>query len=193
MQTETEKELAPVKVAIDKTASRFAVQAFATGMLSAFGHNPTIAIRDYDCEIQFNPDSVDNACVHMTVRTNAMEVVDEMKSDDRKKLEEAMYNQVLEVSRFSTATFESKQITIQKQNSNQWQARVNGELAFHGVTQNLSFDARVMYMGTMMRVAGEFPQRQSDYGIKPVSFAGGALRLKDELKFSFELVVRQQE
>ncbi len=44
-----------------------------------------------------------------------------------------------------------------------------------------------------MRVAGEFPLRQSDYGIKPVSFAGGALRLKDELKFNFELVARQQE
>jgi hypothetical protein len=28
--------------------------------------------------------------------------------------------------------------------------------------------------------------------IKPVSFAGGALKLKDELKFSFEMVVRKQ-
>lgn len=193
MQTGAQKGLAPVKFAIDKTASRFTVQAFATGMLSVFGHNPTIAIRDYDCDIQFSPDTVDNATVRMTVRTSAMEVVDEMKNDDRKKLEQAMYDQVLEVSRFPTATFASKQITVQKQSSDQWQARVNGELTFHGVTQNLSFDARVMYMGTMMRVAGEFPLRQSDYGIKPVSFAGGALRLKDELKFNFELVARQQE
>jgi hypothetical protein len=44
-----------------------------------------------------------------------------------------------------------------------------------------------------MRVSGEFTLRQSDYGIKPVSFAGGALRLKDELKFSFELVARKQD
>ena len=182
-----------MKVAIDKTASRFTVQAFATGMLSVFGHNPTIAIRDYDCEIQLNPDAVDNASVRMTVRTSAMEAVDEMKNDDRKKLEQAMYDQGLEVSRFPTATFESKQITVQKQNSDQWQTRVNGELAFHGKMQNLSFDARVMYMGTSMRVAGELSLRQSDYGIKPVSFAGGALRLKDELKFSFELVARQHE
>ena len=48
-------------------------------------------------------------------------------------------------------------------------------------------------MGTMLRISGEFPIRQSDYGIKPVSFAGGALKLKDELKFSFELVARRQE
>jgi hypothetical protein len=48
-------------------------------------------------------------------------------------------------------------------------------------------------MGTMLRISGEFPLRQSDYGIEPFSFAGGALRLKDELKFNFELVARKQE
>ena len=31
-----------------------------------------------------------------------MEVVDEMKNDDRKKLEQAMYDEVLDVQRFPT-------------------------------------------------------------------------------------------
>jgi hypothetical protein len=44
-----------------------------------------------------------------------------------------------------------------------------------------------------MRISGDFSLRQSDYRIKPVSFAAGALRLKDELKFNFELVARSQE
>ena len=48
-------------------------------------------------------------------------------------------------------------------------------------------------LGTMLRISGDFVLRQSDYGIKPVSFAGGALRLKDELKFTFDLVARQEE
>lgn len=182
-----------MKFAIDAIASRFTVQAFATGMLSAFGHNPTIAVRDYDGAIQFTPDTIADASVRVAVRTSTMEVVDEMKNDDRKKLEQTMYEQVLEVSRFATAAFESKQITVQKQSSELWQAHVVGDLTFHGVTQNLSFDARVTNMGTMMRIAGGFPLRQSDYGIKPISFAGGALKLKDELKFTFELVARQQE
>lgn len=182
-----------MKFSIDATPSRFVVQGFATGMLSVFGHNPTIAIRDYDGEIQFTPDTVADASVRFAVRTGTMDVVDEMKNDDRKKLEQTMYEQVLEVSRFPTATFESKQLTVQKQSNELWQAHVTGELNFHGASQNLSFDARVTNMGTMLRVAGSFPLRQSDYGIKPVSFAGGALRLKDELKFNFELVARQQE
>lgn len=182
-----------MKCSIDATASRFNVKAFATGLLSAFGHNPTIAIRDYDGEIQYSPDTIANASVRIAVRTNAMDVTDDMKNDDRKKLEQSMYDQVLEVSRFPTAIFESRQITVQKPSNEQWQAHVNGELTFHGTTQNLSFDARVTNMGTILRIAGGFSLRQSDYGIKPFSFAGGALRLKDELKFSFELVARQEE
>jgi polyisoprenoid-binding protein YceI len=193
MQTGTQKGLAPVKFMIDAAASRFTVQAFATGLLSALGHNPTIAIRDYDGEIQFTPETFDHASVRLTVRTNAMEVVDEMKNDDRKKLEQVMYDQVLEPSRFPTAVYESRQMTVQKDNADQWRVHVTGELSFLGVMQSHSFDARVAHMGTIMRIVGQFPLRQSDYGIKPVSFAGGALRLKDELKFNFEMVARQQE
>ena len=44
----------------------------------------------------------------------------------------------------------------------------------------------------MLRASGEFTVRQTDYGIKPVSVAGGALKVKDELKFSFDIVARKQ-
>ena len=43
----------------------------------------------------------------------------------------------------------------------------------------------------MLRANGEFSVRQTDYGIKPVSVAGGALKLKDELKCSFDIVARK--
>jgi polyisoprenoid-binding protein YceI len=193
MDAAAKRGLEPVKYVIDPSGSRFAVQAFATGLLSVFGHNPTIGIRDYDGEIQFVPGTYDNASVRVAVRTKAMEVIDEMKGDDRKKLEQAMYEQVLESERFPVATFESQQITVEKLGGDLGAAQVQGQLTFHGVTQNLPFDARITDMGTMMRISGDFSLRQSDYGIKPISFAGGALKLKDELKFHFELVARQKE
>ena len=192
MQTATQRSLVPVKFALDTNASRFTVQAFAAGMLSTFGHNPKIAIRDYDGEIQFAPDSYENAVVRVTVRTSAMEVQDEMRNDDRKKLEQTMY-EVLELQCFPTAIYETKQITVQKQSEDMLLAQATGTLAFHGVTQTQSVSARVTRLGTMLRLSGDFSLRQSDYGIKPVSFAGGAVRLKDELKFTFELVARMQE
>jgi polyisoprenoid-binding protein YceI len=182
-----------VRYLIDATASRFTVQAFATGVLSVFGHHPAIGIRDYEAEIQFVPQTFENARVHVKVQTSAMEVLDEMKRDDRQKLEQEMFDKVLNVNHFPTAVYEGKEITVHKLSDNLLQARVTGELSFHGVTQAFSFDARVTPMGTMLRISGEFPLRQSDYGIKPVSFAGGALRLKDEVKFKFELVARRRE
>ncbi len=87
----------------------------------------------------------------------------------------------------------ARELEIQKLGGDLFLAHADGELSFHGTKNNHSLDARVTTMGTMLRISGEFPLRQSDYGIKPVSFAGGALRLKDELKFSFELVARKQE
>jgi polyisoprenoid-binding protein YceI len=193
MQTGPQKGLAPVRFVIDATASRFTVQAFATGLLSSFGHNPKIEIRDYEGEIQLVPDTFEKALVRVTVRTNTMDVLDEMKSDDRKKLEQLMYEEVLAVERFPTAVYASKEIKVEKLSEDLLVARVAGDLSFHGVTQSHSFDARVSRMNSMLRISGEFPLRQSDYGIKPVSFAGGALQLKDEVKFNFELVARMQE
>jgi polyisoprenoid-binding protein YceI len=193
MQTGTQKGLATLKYAIDPSGSRFTVQAFATGLLSTFGHNPRIGISDYDGEIQFVPDTYEKAFVRLTVRTSAMQALDEIKDKDRRILEQTMYGEVLESDRYPEAGYESKQISVQKLGTDLLLVQVSGELSFHGVTQTHSFDARVTLMAAMMRISGEFSLRQSDYRIKPVSFAAGTLRLKDELKFNFELVARSQE
>jgi polyisoprenoid-binding protein YceI len=193
MEAATQKGLAIVKFQIDPTASRFTVQAFATGLLSVFGHNPRIAIRDYQGEIQFVPETFDKAYVRMTVQTAGMEVLDEMKRDDRQKLAQEMNQNVLDIDRYPTSNFESTEISVTKLGGGLAQAHVMGELSFRGVTRSHSFGARVSSMGGMLRISGEFTLRQSDYGIVPVSFAGGALRLKDEVKFSFEMVARSQD
>jgi hypothetical protein len=52
---------------------------------------------------------------------------------------------------------------------------------------------RVALLGIMLRASGDFTLRQSDFDIRPESVAGGALKLKDELKLSFEMVARSQE
>ena len=193
MQTGTQRVLEPVKFIVDASGSRFTVQAFATGLLSAFGHNPTIGIRDFEGQVQFVPETYEGAFLRLTLRTNAMEVLDEMKIDDRKKMEQLMNESVLDVEHFPTVEYKSKAITVEKQANDLLRAHAAGELSFHGVTQPLSLDARIMNLGPILRISGQFSLRQSDYGIKPVSFAGGTLRLKDELKFNFDLVARIQE
>ena len=45
-------------------------------------------------------------------------------------------------------------------------------------------------MGDRITANGQSAMRQSNYGIKPVSIAGGALKLKDEIDLSFDIVER---
>ena len=61
--------------------------------------------------------------------------------------------------------------------------------------ENGTMDLRkwIAVFGTMLRASGEFMLSQAAYEIKPVSVAGGALKLKDEVKFSFEMVAREQD
>ena len=193
MQTGTQKGLANLNYRIDPSASRFTVQAFATGLLSSFGHNPLIGILDYDGEIQFVPDTYDKAFVRVAIRTTGTEVVDEISSSDRQKIVQEMNNKILEVARFPAASFESREIAVQRLDSDLLQAHVTGDLSFHGVTRPHAFDVRVASIGSTLRVSGEFSLSQSDYNIKPVSFAAGALRLKDEIKFRLELIARRQD
>ena len=70
---------------------------------------------------------------------------------------------------------------------------LNGNLSLHGVTRMLPVPAQVTLIGDMLRASGEFSILQSNYGIRPVSVAGGTLKLKDELKFTFDIVARKQE
>jgi polyisoprenoid-binding protein YceI len=193
MQTATQRGFQTVNFVIAKTASRFNVQAFATGLLASFGHNPKIEIRDYTAEVQCVPDTFEKAFVRVTVQTASMEVLDEIKKDDLKNLQREMFDNILEVKNFPTAVYESKEITVQKLTADLMRAQVNGELCFHGVVQPLSLQANVAILGGNLRITGDFSLRQSGYGIKPVSFAAGTLRLKDELKFTFDLVAQRQE
>ncbi len=59
--SEPEAGEAPMRFVLDAPMSRFKVQAFAGGLLSAFGHSPVIAIREFSGDVQYNPQSVEQS------------------------------------------------------------------------------------------------------------------------------------
>jgi hypothetical protein len=50
----------------------------------------------------------------------------------------------------------------------------------------------VLINGDTLRASGEFSVRQSDHEIAPVKVTGGALKLKDEVKCTFDIKARKQ-
>jgi polyisoprenoid-binding protein YceI len=180
------------RYAIDGRSSRFTVRAFATGLLAAMGHNPTIGIRDFSGEMRFNFDKLEADSFRLEIKASSLGVQDDISDKDRREIERLMNQEILETAKFPEILYEAPSITVTKMSEMLCSATLNGELTLHGVTRNQPITARVALLGSMLRASGDFTLSQADYNIKPFSFAGGALKLKDELKFSFEMVARRQ-
>jgi hypothetical protein len=56
----------------------------------------------------------------------------------------------------------------------------------------VAFTARFAVVRDSLRAQGEFIVSQTAHGIRPVRVAGGALKLKDEVRCSFEIVARRR-
>lgn len=175
---------------IDAGESRFIVRAFAGGFLSAFAHDHTIAIRDVTGETDFTYGTVEPASLRITIKADSLAVTDKVSESDRKKIEGTMRDEVLEVSSYPTITFKSTSVNASKNGGAQFQARIAGELTLHGVTKPLTITAQLDFGDKVLRAKGAFSLKQSAFGIKPVSVAGGTIKVKDELKFTFEIVAR---
>jgi polyisoprenoid-binding protein YceI len=173
---------------IDATQSRFTVRAFAGGFLSAFAHDHTIAIRDFSGHAEFTYGTVEPASLEMTIKAGSLEVTDKVSASDRQKIEGTMRDEVLEVSKYPDITFRSTAVNASKTGEGQYQARIAGELTLHGVTRPLTMTAQLEFGDKNFRAKGGFAIKQSSFNIKPVSIAGGTIKVKDELKFTFEIV-----
>ena len=178
---------------LDASRSRFTVQAFAEGLLSSFGHNPLIAIRDFGGEVEFVPGTLEGARVRLTIKADSLAATDEVKEKDRPEVDRQMREDALEVSKYPEIVFESTSVAASRVREGLYRARVIGNLTLHGVTQpNLWIQAEVTFKDEALRAQGEFALRQTDYKIKPVTAVGGMLKVKNELKFKFDIVAEKQ-
>jgi polyisoprenoid-binding protein YceI len=175
---------------IDAAQSRFTVRAFAGGFLSAFAHDHNIAIRDIGGEANFSYGTVEPASLRLTIKADSLAVTDKIKESDREKIETTMRNEVLEVAKHPEITFKSSSVSATKTGDGQYQARIPGDLTLHGVTRPLTIAAQLEFGDKTLRAKGAFALKQSSFEIKPVSVAGGTIKVKDELKFTFEIVAR---
>ena len=187
-------ETAFVRYKIDASQSKFIVQAFASGLLAGFGHNPTIAIRNFIGDAQFMPNSMADASMRLMIRADSFALLDNVKEKDRHEIERTMFNDILEAGRYPEIVFESANIALTRVLEGRYKARIIGDLTLHGVTRNrVWLQAKIILSGDDLQAQGEFTLKQTDFQIKPVSFAAGTLKLKDELKFIFELVAHREQ
>ena len=184
-------ETSVVLYTIDPAASRFTVRAFAVGMLSGFGHNPVIGIRDFSGEVNFSPDNLAASSVGITINAGSFEVQNDVSEKDRAEITRTMNDQVLEVKRFPEIAFESRQVSGMKLGESLYVLKIESDLFLHGVTRPQTISANVAPGDDKLRAYGEFSIKQSDFKIRLVSVAAGTLKVKDELKLAFDIIAKK--
>lgn len=176
-----------VQYHFDPEHSRFTVQAFATGLLSFVGHDPIFTVHEYTGELWFDPDSPDGCRIELTIRASSLEVSGGTSPGDRAEIEARMRQDVLDVDTFGEIRFRSVEIEGSRHSGNQFGLRMSGSLSLHGITNPHRIEAQLTTYSDGVRLTGESALRQSAYGIRPVNALGGTIRLKDEVRVSFDL------
>ena len=184
-----------IRYMVDKRASKFTVQAFADGMLSFLGHNPTFAARDYEGLIACDPGTGEGASFTLNVKAASLELFDGLSSTDRRSIEDTMHNRVLESEKYPEIVYDcpAGDMTVRRTGDGEFDVSLNGNLTLHGVTNPHPITGAVIANPAMLRTFGEFQIRQTSFNIRLVSVAGGVLKVKDELKCIFDIVARPQD
>jgi polyisoprenoid-binding protein YceI len=187
-------EDATVHHIIDAKESTFVLQVFASGLLSAFAHSPKIAIRNFDGSVDFAAGATPLASAQMRLRIQAesLEVTDDISAKDREEIHRRMRQEVLETESFPEIVYVCSKVTGSGGGDRYWVA-LKGELTLRGITRLVPVSARVTLNGTALRATGEFTLRQGDFQIPPITAAAGTIRVKDEVKCTFDILARRQE
>jgi polyisoprenoid-binding protein YceI len=176
---------------LDAGQSKFMVRAFAGGPLWFKGHDHFVAARDFSGEAQLTPGAASPASLQMTVRADSLvETRDVFTEQQKQIINKELREIVLEAAKYPEITFKSTEVTGNL-TGGQFKTKIGGDLTLHGVTRRIVIPATVTLGGNDLRARGEFTVNRGDYNVKATSAVHGLVRVRDKLKFTFDIVARQ--
>jgi polyisoprenoid-binding protein YceI len=162
---------------IDTQRSQITIHVGKTGLLSAVAHNHTISASIASGSIRES----DPPRVEFTIETAKMTVEPDPKVDAKTQatIQTDMEQMTLETTKFPQISFHS--LHVSKLSGGQW--NVDGDLSLHGVTKPVSLTVRQ----TGDYYAAHTLLKQTDFGIRPISIGGGAIKVKNEVEIDFKI------
>ena len=169
---------------IDTERSTMTAKVGKSGLFSPFGHNHEIRAPITEGAVHTSSP----ASVELRVDARRMQVLDpDLSAKDRAEVQKTMLSAaVLDSERFPEIRFVSRAIAVASAENGY---RVTGELTLHGVTQPARMDVRE-HDG---HYTGSVKLKQTQFGMKPVTVAGGTVKVKDEVEIVFDVVTVSHE
>lgn len=180
---------AEVRYRLDASKSKFMVRAFSGGLLWFKGHDHHIAVRDFDGEIKLTPQSISPASLEMTIKSNSLVETGDVFTEQQKQIiNRELREIVLESENYPAIIFKSTNVTGRLRPDGSFDAKIEGDLTMHGVTRRIVIPARTTLAGSDLRAQGQFTVDRGDFKVKATSAFHGLVRVRDKLKFTFDIL-----
>jgi polyisoprenoid-binding protein YceI len=174
---------------LDASQSNFMVRAFSGGVLWFKGHDHLIRARDFSGEAQLTPGGINPASLHITVRAASLEETRDIFTPQQKQIiNKELRDIVLEPDKYPEIVFKSSSVTGKSTGANQYELKITGDLTLHGVSRQITIPTMITLTGSDLRAQGEFTIERSDFKVKATSAMHGMIRVRDKLKFTFDIV-----
>lgn len=162
------------------------------GLFSAFAHDHQIGVKSFSGSITVPESGATSGALTLDIEAQSLTVLDQKVSEkDRTEIFNSMHSTVLESEKYPKIAFKSAAISDLKQTGEQtYNFTVNGDLSLHGVTKRIAVPVGATITPQQLRATGKYTLRQTDFGIKPYSAAGGAVKVKNEVVVNFNIVAR---
>jgi polyisoprenoid-binding protein YceI len=174
---------------LDPSQSKFIAHALRGGLLWFKGHEHLVAARDFTGEAHITPDKIAPASLQLTVRTDSMvETSDAFTEAQKQIINRELREIVLEPEKYPEIVFKSTEVTGKLLGNGQYDLKIGGDLTLHGVTRRIVIPAKVTLTGNDLRAVGEFSINRRDFKVKATSAFHGMVRVRDKVKFTFDIV-----
>jgi polyisoprenoid-binding protein YceI len=189
---QTAPAIAQTSCTFDASNSSLEINVYKEGLFSAFAHNHVISAKEFSGKVRFDPNKIESSAVTLRVVAKSLTVVDPGESaGDREQVQENMLGkEVLDVGRYPEISFQSTRVTQIQRQANGWHLALQGALELHGTQRPITFPLTVRVEGEELMAQGDAFILQSDYGIKPIKIAGGAVKVKNRLRIYFDIHAR---
>ena len=167
----------------------FRIHVDSGGLFGAFGHNHLVEAQTIAGCATVDTENPTRSSVKLDFPTASLRVLDPNESaKDRADVQKTMETEVLQVLQYPQVTFET---TAVERSGASNQFRLRGNLTIRGKSQPAVIPVTLTRLddGTY-RAVGEYKFKQTMFGIKPIKLAGGAVKVKDELRTEFELFLK---
>ncbi len=189
----TSQPATTLRYQLDASQSKFIAHALAGGLLWFKGHDHLVTVRDFTGEAQLTPNSITTASLEITAKTGSMVETSSVFTEPQKQIiNKELREIVLQPDQYPEIVFRSTNVTGKATGSNQYDLKITGDLTLHGVTRQITIPTKVTVTGNELRAQGEFSINRGDFKVKATSAVHGLVRVRDKVKFTFDIVGHQQ-